>query len=81
MMLTRAFASAYDLNFLYSGNVGRNLPVADVSNLIVSVLTNPDPTQAAIVRRQFDVERGGSCSNPSGNCNSDRARVVALTTG
>ncbi|MEO8434289.1 MAG: carboxypeptidase-like regulatory domain-containing protein [Pyrinomonadaceae bacterium] len=65
-MLTRTFGGVYDLNFLYSGNIGRNLPVAGISNLIIGVETNPDPTQTANVRRQFDIERGDQLLKPFG---------------
>ena len=65
-MLTRTFRDSYDLNFLYTGNVGRNLPVAGIANPIISVTTNPDPTLTATVRRQFDFERGGLLFRPFG---------------
>ena len=65
-MLTRTFGGFYDLNLTYSGNIGRNLPVAGISNPIIGVETNPDPTQTAIVRRQFDIERGGQLLQPFG---------------
>jgi Carboxypeptidase regulatory-like domain len=66
MMLTRTFRGVYDLNILYSGNVSRNLPVADIGNPIVSVQTDPDPSRKVIVRRRFDFERGGELFKPFG---------------
>jgi len=66
LMLTRTFGEVNDLNFTYTGNVGRNLPVAGVANRIVSVQTNPDPAQTAIVRRQFDIVRGDQLFKPFG---------------
>ena len=65
-MITRTFWSSYDLNVVYTGNVGRNLPVAGIANQITSVVTNPDPTLNATVRRQFDFERGGLLFKPFG---------------
>jgi hypothetical protein len=56
----------YDLSVLYAGNVGRNLPLANLANKIVSVTTNPDPTKAAIVVREFDIVRGGQLFKPFG---------------
>lgn len=65
-MVTRTFADTFDLNVIYSGNIARRLPVAGVSNQIVSVQTNPDPTQPAIVVRQFDNVRNGEVFKPLG---------------
>lgn len=65
-LLTRTFRGVYDLNILYSGNVGRNLPVAGVGNQIISVQTNVDPTQTAVVRRQFDFMLGNQLFKPFG---------------
>lgn len=64
--LTRTFSSIYDLVFLYTGNSGRHLPIARVGNQIVNVLTNPNPTQPAIVVRQFDILRDGQVLKPFG---------------
>jgi hypothetical protein len=50
----------------YSGSRGRNLPVINFGNPVVSVETNPDPTQPAIVRRRFDLDRGGLPVSPFG---------------
>lgn len=50
----------------YSGNRGRNLPVINFGNPIVSVETNADPTQPAIVRRRFDLDRSGLPVSPYG---------------
>jgi hypothetical protein len=65
-MLTRTFRDTWDLNLLYSGNLGRQLPVAGVANQIVSVQTNPDPTQPAVVVRQFDTIQNGEVLKPLG---------------
>ena len=65
-MLTHTFGTVNDINIVYSGSIGRNLPVAGVSNQIVSVQTNPDPTKPAIVRRQFDFEQNGDLFKPFG---------------
>ncbi len=65
-LLTHTFAKVYDLNILYSGNIGRNLPVAGVGNQIIGVQTNIDPTRPAVVRRQFDIVRGGQLLKPFG---------------
>jgi hypothetical protein len=64
--LTPKFWGVYNFSIGYTGNVGRNLPLAGVANQIVSVLTNPDPTQAAIVLRQLDIVRGGQVFKPYG---------------
>lgn len=63
--LTQTF-QGYGLSLLYTGNIGRNLPLANVTNKIVSVTTNPDPTKPAIVVREFDVIRGGQVFQPFG---------------
>ena len=65
-MLTHTFKRVNDLNLIYSGSIGRNLPVAGISNQIISVQTNPDPTQPAIVRRQFDFDENGELFKPFG---------------
>jgi hypothetical protein len=44
----------------YVGMQGRNLFLRSVANQIVGVRTNPDPTKAAIVIRQFDIDNGGT---------------------
>lgn len=65
-MLTHTFRDVYDLNINYSGSIGRNLPVAGVANPIIGVQNNVDPTRAAVVRRQFDFDRGGQLFKPFG---------------
>jgi hypothetical protein len=65
-MLTRTFGDAWDLNLQYSGNLGRQLPVAGVANPIVSVETNQDPSQSAVVVRQFDTIKNGEVFKPLG---------------
>jgi hypothetical protein len=66
VMMTHTFGTVNDVNVVYSGNIGRNLPAANIANPIISVQTNPDPTQPAIVRRQFDIESNGFLSQPFG---------------
>src|SRR5204863_7154365 len=63
--LTRT-VEGYDLSVIYSGNVGRNLPLANIGNRIVSVSTNADPTKPAVVIREFDIVRGGQIFRPFG---------------
>lgn len=58
--------SGYDIGVFYSGNVGRNLPLANIGNKITSVFTNPDPTKPAIVQREFDIVAGGLLFKPFG---------------
>ncbi|MBO0720500.1 MAG: TonB-dependent receptor [Blastocatellia bacterium] len=55
------------LTAAYVGSQGRNLFLRSIANRIVSVQTNPDPTQPAIVRREFDiVQADGSILKPFG---------------
>ena len=56
----------YSLTALYTGNLGRNLPLAGIANQIIRVETNPDPTQPAIVVRQFDIIRNSQVLKPFG---------------
>lgn len=65
VQLTRTI-EGYDLSAIYSGNIGRNLPLANIANRIVSVVTNPDPSKPAIVVREFDIVRGGNVFKPFG---------------
>jgi hypothetical protein len=58
--------SGYDFSAYYAGNVGRNLPLANIANKITKVFTNPDPTKAAIVQREFDVVNGNQIFKPFG---------------
>lgn len=58
--------NGYEFSAYYAGNVGRNLSLANIANRIISVATNPDPTKAAIVVREFDVVRGGLVFQPFG---------------
>jgi hypothetical protein len=48
----------------YVGSKGRNLFLRNVTNRIVSVQTNPDPAQNAIVIRQFDIVQGNTILRP-----------------
>jgi len=63
---TRRFGGVYDFSVGYSGNAGRNLPLAGIANQIVRVETNPDPTKPAIIVRQFDIIRNGQVFKPFG---------------
>ncbi len=56
--------SGYDIGAVYSGNVGRNLPLANIANKITAVFPNPDPTKTAIVKREFDFIEGGQLFKP-----------------
>lgn len=56
----------YDIGVLYSGNVGRDLPIANIANKITHVFTNPDPTKSAIVQREFDIVNNGQIQKPFG---------------
>jgi hypothetical protein len=56
----------YDFGVLYTGNVGRNVPLANIANKIVSVTTNVDPTKDAIVTRELDTVRNGKLVKPFG---------------
>ena len=58
----------------YQGTRSRNLLLHNFANRIVSVETNPDPTQSAIVRREFDDDSGGQLRQPFGE-------LDYLTTG
>jgi hypothetical protein len=58
--------SGYDIGVFYSGNAGRNLPLANIGNKITRVFTNPDPTKPAIVQREFDIVNGGQIFKPFG---------------
>src|SRR5262249_34623739 len=44
----------------YVGSQGRNLFLRSIANRIVAVRTNPDPTQAGIIIREFDIDNGGT---------------------
>jgi hypothetical protein len=63
--LTRSH-NGYDFSAYYIGNIGRNLALANFANRILSVNTNADPTQDAIVIREFDIVNGNSISQPLG---------------
>jgi hypothetical protein len=64
--VTRMIGEVYDVKLAYSGNAGRNLPLAGIANQIVRVETNPDPTKPAIVIRQFDIISGDQVFKPFG---------------
>lgn len=44
----------------YVGSQGTNLFLRSIANRIVSVRTNPDPTQAGVIIREFDIDNGGT---------------------
>src|SRR5207244_10137208 len=44
----------------YVGSQGRNLFLRSIANRIIAVRTNPDPTLAGIVIREFDIDNGGT---------------------
>jgi hypothetical protein len=44
----------------YVGSQGRNLFLRSIANRIVAVRTNPDPTRAGIIIREFDIDNGGT---------------------
>jgi len=44
----------------YVGSQGRNLFLRSIANRIVAVRTNPDPTKAGIIIREFDIDNGGT---------------------
>jgi hypothetical protein len=50
----------------YVGNRSRNLLRRNFANRIVSVQTNPDAYLPAIVKREFDIERGDQLLHPYG---------------
>lgn len=56
----------YEFSAYYIGNVGRNLALANITNRIERVVTNPDPARPAIVVREFDVVRDGLVFQPFG---------------
>ncbi len=58
--------NGYDFSAYYVGNIGRNLALANFTNRIVSVNTNPDPSKAAIVVREFDLVDNGLIFQPFG---------------
>ncbi len=44
----------------YVGSQGRNLFLRSIANRIVAVRTNPDPTLAGVIIREFDIDNGGT---------------------
>ncbi len=44
----------------YVGSQGTNLFLRSIANRITAVRTNPDPTQAGVVIREFDIDNGGT---------------------
>jgi hypothetical protein len=44
----------------FVGSQGRNLFVRSIANRIVAVRTNPDPTLAGVIIREFDIDNGGT---------------------
>jgi hypothetical protein len=64
--LTRTFRVIYDFRVGYSGNIGRNLPLANIGNPIISVETNPNPSEPAVIIRQLDLVQKGDIFKPFG---------------
>jgi hypothetical protein len=60
----RELPSRIVLTSAYVGSQGRNLFLRSVANQIVSVTTNSDPTQNAIIVRQFDIVNGTTILRP-----------------
>ena len=44
----------------YVGSQGRNLFLRSIANRIIAVRTNPDPTLAGVIVREFDIDNGGT---------------------
>ena len=44
----------------YVGSQGRNLFLRSIANRIIAVRTNPDPTLAGVIIREFDIDNGGT---------------------
>jgi hypothetical protein len=63
------------LTAAYVGSQGRNMFLRSVTNRIMDVQTNPDPTQKAIVIRQFDIV------NPDGSILHPYAEIDFKTSG
>jgi hypothetical protein len=64
-----------NLTMAYVGSQGRNLFLRAWSNKIVNVITNPDPTKAATVVREFDIVQ------PNGAVLKPYAEVDYKTSG
>lgn len=81
--LTQTLGLYYDFKLTYAGNAGRHLPLATIADPIVRVETNPDPTKAAIIVREFDIVRGGQVFKPYGEfffrTSQGRSNFNALT--
>jgi hypothetical protein len=50
----------------YIGSIGHNLFIRSIANTITQVVTNPDPTKAAIVVRQFSIVQRDAAGNITG---------------
>ncbi len=44
----------------YVGSQGHNLFLRSIANRIIAVRTNPDPTAAGVIIREFDIDNGGT---------------------
>ena len=63
--MQRELPGALAATAAYVGSQGRNLFLRSVANQITQVITNPDPTKAALVVREFSiVGADSSVSNP-----------------
>src|SRR5262249_3788437 len=58
--LQEGFGDGFVATAAYVGSQGRNLFIRSIANRIVAVRTNPDPTQAGIIIREFDIDNGGT---------------------
>jgi hypothetical protein len=52
------------LTAAYVGSQGRNLFLRNITNRIIEVRTNSDPTKSALVIRQFDIVQGDTVLKP-----------------
>lgn len=73
--LQRELPWGFNTTIGYVGSQGRNLFLRSVTNQIVEVRTNANPTQSAIVIRQFDIV------NPDGSISRPYAETDVKTSG
>jgi len=60
LSVQREFPGRFVATAAYVGSQGRNLFLRSVANRIIAVRTNPDPTLAGIIIREFDIDNGGT---------------------
>ena len=65
----------FNMTVAYVGNMGRNLFLRSVTNKIIGVVTNPDPTKPATVIREFDIVQ------PNGTVLRPYAEIDYKTSG